>query len=397
MKTRLTIFSVILICSCNIFASDYINIKAKEIASSSPAIAAYVNSGKAQIAELKAENVLDNPEVSFSHLWGQKNIGNKYTIGISQSFDWPGVYSARSKVVTARQKALSDYMLVKTADIFFEAKQAMIDVVYAKRLIALRSEVFRQVDSLYFAYKKARLTGDVTLLDLNKAAIERGNASRYLREAEMMLASAVNKLKGVNGSYDVNAVIGELQEYPQISIRSQEEYFRYIIDLNPQILAAKSEVEIAQLQESLTKAMRLPRFSVGYEHEYEMGERFNGLSVSMTLPIYSSKNSSQASYYTRLAADHDLVNSESILKAECETLRNKVLIAQSEVEHYGAMFIGFENFNMLQRLFRAGQINLMEYITELTYFIDAQVEYELYLRDMHLDAANLNKFFDLCD
>lgn len=86
-----------------------------------------------------------------------------------------------------------------------------------------------------------------------------------------------------------------------------------------------------------------------------------------------------------------------MLNAECETLRNKVLVAQSEVESYGGTFIGFDNLNMLQRLFRAGQINLMEYITELTYFIDAQVEYEAYIRDMHMDAANLNKFLDLCD
>lgn len=396
MNIRLMIFPGLLICAGNIVASDFINNKAKEIAYSSPAIASFVNSGAAQVAELKAENVLNNPEVSFSHLWGQNGIGNKYTVGVSQSFDWPGVYAARRKVITARQKALSDYILAKTADIFLEAKQAMIDVVYAKRLIVLRSEVFRQVDSLYFAYKKARLTGDVTLLDLNKVAIERGNASRYLREAESMLTTAVNKLNAVNSSCDIN-FISDLQEYPQITVRSQEEYIRYIIDMNPQILAAKSEIEVAQLQQSLAKVSRLPSFSVGYEHEYEMGERFNGLSVSMTLPIYSSKSSIQASNYLRLAAENDLSNSQAMLNAECETLRNKVLVAQSEVESYGGTFIGFDNLNMLQRLFRAGQINLMEYITELTYFIDAQVEYESYIRDMHMDAANLNKFIDLRD
>ncbi|MDE7410489.1 MAG: TolC family protein [Paramuribaculum sp.] len=389
--------AIILCIADSAYAADYINNKAKEIASSSPALRAFLNTQKAQISELKADNILENPEVSFSHLWGQGGIGNKYTIGISQNFDWPGVYSARKKVISARQKVLSDYAMVKTAEIFLAAKEAMIDAVYAKRLIALRSVVYKQVDSLYNAYKKARLTGDITVLDLNRAVIERSMASRNLREAEVMLIEAGDKIRAINVGCNVESVMAGIEYYPVVKVRSEEEYAERLVNMNPLLLAAKSEVEISEFQQTLASASRYPGFSIGYEHEYEMGERFNGLSVSMTLPIYSRKNTVQTADYNKIAAEESLTELNASLVAEYNTLRHKVISAQSDIETYGKIFSGYENLDMLQRLFQSGQINLTEYITELTYFVDAQIEYESFIHTMHLDAANLNKFIDLVD
>ena len=47
---------------------------------------------------LAAENNLSDPEVEFEHQWGQGHIGNKWSVSVSQSFDWPGLYKRRTEV-----------------------------------------------------------------------------------------------------------------------------------------------------------------------------------------------------------------------------------------------------------------------------------------------------------
>ena len=47
---------------------------------------------------LAAENNLSDPDVEFEHQWGQGHIGNKWSVSVSQSFDWPGLYKRRTEV-----------------------------------------------------------------------------------------------------------------------------------------------------------------------------------------------------------------------------------------------------------------------------------------------------------
>ena len=57
-------------------------------------------------AEISTANNLSDPEIEFSHQWGQKGIGNKWGVGISQSFEWPGVYQSRKNSISNEKLAL---------------------------------------------------------------------------------------------------------------------------------------------------------------------------------------------------------------------------------------------------------------------------------------------------
>ena len=65
-----------------------------EVIAGNPALGAERARMAAELGAEAAENIPSDPEVSFEYLWGIGKLadGNKWNAGISQSFDWPGVY-----------------------------------------------------------------------------------------------------------------------------------------------------------------------------------------------------------------------------------------------------------------------------------------------------------------
>ena len=105
-----------------------------------PDVAATVASGKAEIEEMKAENMLEGPEIEGHHAWG--NFGDrKYGIGISQGFDWPGLYSARRGLIKATSEAKTYLNRSTVLDKAIEAKLLLIELVQFRRTLNLMNDM----------------------------------------------------------------------------------------------------------------------------------------------------------------------------------------------------------------------------------------------------------------
>ena len=91
---------------------------------------------EASIAEMKSENTLEAPEVGFESLWGMKGIGDKRNFSISQSFDWPGVYAARSEAVRKSETAMQYLRESAVIDTRMEVRMLLLDIIYARQRLA---------------------------------------------------------------------------------------------------------------------------------------------------------------------------------------------------------------------------------------------------------------------
>ncbi|MDE7155543.1 MAG: hypothetical protein K2N79_04575, partial [Muribaculaceae bacterium] len=97
-----------------------------------PAIKELNHGAEAEIQEMKAENILEGPELEGFHKWG--NSGDrKYGAGISQGFDWPGLYSARRQMIRNNETALGLLRNATVTDKKVAARSLLIDLVKSKR------------------------------------------------------------------------------------------------------------------------------------------------------------------------------------------------------------------------------------------------------------------------
>ena len=140
------------------------------------------------------------------------------------------------------------------------------------------------------------------------------------------------------------------------------------------------------------KRSRIPGFSIGYEHEVEGSETFNGFSIGITLPMWGRKHQIKAS---KLEAEAALMDAEMALTrrmAEMDADRRQLDALRATIDEYEPVINDKTNYELLQKALKAGQINFLTFIQESNYFIAARRDYIDTLYEYNLTLSRLNRY-----
>lgn len=331
--------------------------------------------GQAQIENILGENTLEAPEVEFVHMFGTTaDTNDKWTLSVSQSFDWPGVYAARREAARTARTA-SQYLMESTLlDLRQEIKSLFIDIIYNTQLIEMQTGLVDRMNQMEEYYRKAADAGSETRLDYNKTVIERIAVHRELHSLETQRESLIASLKALNGGKDVTSIIKDLgAAYPIVS--TADISAEIIKERDPQYAAAKAAVEAAKSMVKVEKRSRIPGFSIGYEHETDGDERFDGFSIGLTLPVWGRKHQIKAS---TLEAEASLMDAEMTLArrvAEMNGDLNQLKTLRHIIDEYEPVINDQSNLSLLRKALEAGQIDFLTYIQEVNYFLAARRDY----------------------
>ena len=149
--------------------------------------------GAASVAAMHADNTLAGPEAEMEYLWPSDGTDNRWSLSLSQSFDWPGAYRARrAEAQTAREAARAVYE-VATLDKAFEVKMLVLDIINARQRIGLLRSTLTNVDLMDSLIRVAYDREAATALDIRKSALARLDISSNIAVAEADLALKVLK------------------------------------------------------------------------------------------------------------------------------------------------------------------------------------------------------------
>lgn len=359
------------------------------MAAASPELAALDSGNKAAIESLKAENNLPDPEVEGQHLWGKEE--NRYGFGISQSFDWPGLYRARSKSIAASKTALAKLYARTALDVKLEIKITMIDYIAAQRRCDYYKQIRDNMDSLCKVYEDAYGNGEVTILDLNKVKLERLNVNRSLNDAIRERESVITRLSVLTDDRDAIRSLRQLSEYPVEVFMTEEEYESDVLSFDPEIAYMEAMVDVACSNENVVGKSLYPSFSVGYEYEREEGQNFNGVTFSISLPIFSGRHKKSSAAHSRVESEINLNFAKIKVFAQMRNIRAEVGLLKSEVYDYSEIMDGNKHPELLRKALDGGEINLFTFIQELNYFMQAQNDYQSLIHEYHVALAKLNR------
>ncbi len=393
MNFRKIIISVsaVLISVSVAAAADYRSM-IRTVAGNNQALKAERIAAEADITVLQAENNLPDPEVGFEHRWGRNGIGNKWGISVSQGFDWPGVYSARGSAVSTASKAMQFLNRSNMLDKMLEIKQAMIDIVYARKNFEVSRQILSYIDELYAATKKGVDHGEITRLDLNKIAIERVGVSQRIAAQERTLNQNIAALESLNGGENCSEIVAQLNDYPEDVLLSADQYVDMIRNNDPQYEANSLMSRSSKQMAKAARRSSLPGFNLGYIYEYELGERFNGATISISVPIFSPRRKVKAA--TLESSAYELQNVALLADRTTALLadRDAAVSLMGEIDQYREIFDRDDNIRLLKKAYEGGQISLMEYLQDMNYFLTAQQEYMTTIYEYHLTMARLNKY-----
>ncbi|MCM1356583.1 MAG: TolC family protein [Staphylococcus sp.] len=348
---------------------------------------------EAALDEMKAENTLPAPEFSYENLWGAKGIGDKRNFSIGQSFDWPGVYAARRKAIADSRTAMQYLREAEALDVRMSIRVTLIDIINFRKRIAASEKIVAALSDMVSYFKKAVAEGLETRLDYNKAVVEHINAVRELKTLRAEYAVVKASLVELNGGKDVEALIDKLgTTYPTANLESLRPDRNTILKKDPAMAASAASEEMQKSLVKVEKQSLLPGFSVAYLHEWEMGDNFNGVSISISLPFLTGRKKVKAAgarlETLSLQREMDLI----ALMQKMDGDYRAVLDLKEVLDEYRGVMSDDSNFELLKKAHDSGQISFLTYMQELNYFLTARQDFlDLHYR-YHLALARLQRY-----
>lgn len=385
---RLLIAAIMLLVAVYPAMADVYDQAMMEVAVNNAEIKALEAEDRSRVGLLRSENNLQDPEVEFEHVWGTHGIGTKWGISVSQTFDYPGLYKLRGKIARESETAYSFMRKNVVLDKMLDVKTTLIDLVYNRRmeimLTAMRDNMKELRDNCKVAYE----SGEGTILDVNKAEIELAKMERRLSQCRQDIVSlgAVLEAEGIS-----TGTIEDAESYPLERIKSEEEYMSEL-ERNPLLAYYASMSHVESLNGKAVSMSNIPSISVGYRHDYELGESFNGFTVGLSLPLFSNRHKKLASQSAVAAAEFQRqairIAAETSVRADYENARE----LRDVTMRLAPVFEQTDHALLLMKAWRGGEINVLTYIQETVYFTEAHMEYLGAERDYQAALARLNRF-----
>ena len=342
---------------------------------------------------LRASNNLEDPRVAFEYNFGSKNVGDKWAIGVSQGFEWPSIYSERSRANNHRIDALSAAERAECADLILNTRLICLNLIYTNRRIDAQDLILKNVDELYSLYNKAFEHGEASIIDINKIKIERIATLQALNELKSQRNSLKEQLIGLNGNKPIEDVsLDALRDYPAEELAAFEAYRSLYATNNPQAEyfnyidnSARSNMKVARMG-------WLPKLELGYQYTNELGDGFNGVTVGASIPLFSNKRKVAAAKAEAITNELNRNTYRNDVEAQLKADYAQAVALKSQLTQYFDIIADDNNFTVLRKALDGGQITLLNYLLELRYFLDAKNKYLDLEHSYHATIASLSRY-----
>lgn len=356
-----------------------------------PELAILRTNNEATLQTEKALNRLGAPELSVEHVWGYNHVGNKFDVGVNQSFDWPGLYRARAKAISAQTTASQLLEQTSLVDKVTEVKALMVDIIFQKKNVNLTSMLHQHMLQLDKATKESLERGEISRLEYKRTQLELIQTSMQLRENERLLGELYSALETATGHTDCVAIMNTVDDVPQWIIEPEANYEEKINTLNPRMAylrATQAAIEATSRSEKMSAST--PTFNLGYVFQREQGETFNGFNITLGLPVYGSSNVRNASKANILAAQLEAQSEQIAILSKMRAQRRTAISLAQELEDYSAIFDEGNYSDLLRISLEGGETDNIHYLQELNFYIEVSRQYLELQHQYNLALVNLN-------
>ena len=349
---------------------------------------------QAEIASLEKDNSLTGVEVDFDHLWA-KNNERRWSVGVTQSFEWPGLYKNRKENIAQTKLRVSLAEASLRNELRFQTITLLTKIAYAQ----LRANSL-QKQEYYLKRIKNELdvsleSGLITILDRQKASLELINVTVAYSNTIMTRNQMIIELEsliGCNLDYESE---NWAEFIPLLGLDSLTTYLNKT-NTDPYLMLLEAKEQESAMQLKIAKASNLPGFSIGYRHEMEEGQHFNGFSVGAKLPTWNFRRSTKLSEIEQEAAISTYQTAKHLAEINIRTQYAEALRLKNDLTVIKSENISDDYISLLTEALQAGEITLLDFLREQSFYAEAltqtlnmEEQYSLLL--ISLNRNNMNE------
>lgn len=339
----------------------------------------------------KAERALEAPEVGFDYLWGSPaDVGIRKDISVTQSIDVAALAGARGKLANSRTELSDIQYNIERQKILLEAKQLYIRIVYCNAVNAELSSRIARSEQIEAAYRDMQARGETDMIEVNKAHLaylsQKNALSRNLVERESLLS----ELQGLNGGepVEVNASVISTDEVLPADFGA---WYAEASQQIPELAYMKKNVDVNAAEARTAKMANYPSLTAGYMAELVKGSNFRGLTLGLSIPIWSVRSKvrqANASCEAAKLEERDAVTKTyNSFKALYDRAKG---LQEISAELSSSLAVSTEAMALTEHKLKAGDISLIDNIMELSLYysladevLAASCDYALALAELY--------------
>ena len=317
----------------------------------------------------KAERALEAPEVGFDYLWSSPaDIGTRKDISVTQSIDVAALAGARGKLADSRTELSAIQYNIERQKILLEAKQLYIRIVYCNAVNAELSSRIARSEQIEAAYRDMQARGETDMIEVNKAHLaylsQKNALSRNLVERESLLS----ELQGLNGGepVEVNASVISTDEVLPADFGA---WYAEASQQIPELAYMKKNVDVNAAEARTAKMANYPSLTAGYMAELVKGSNFRGLTLGLSIPIWSVRSKvrqANASCEAAKLEERDaMTKTYNSFKALYDRAKG---LQEISTELSSSLAVSTEAMALTEHKLKAGDISLIDNIMELSLY-----------------------------
>ena len=356
------------------------------IARNNPTLRAALAGRRAAEAANRAETRLPDPEAEVAYLAGSPSgVPNRTNVSLTQELDWGVLTGRRKGLVEAADRTAAARQRGVYREVMADALEQLVLLVHGNRMVAemeARLALAQQVEGLCLKlYDK----GDLTEPEMNKARLNTVVAKADRQRAADERAAVMARLRALNGglSFVCNDTVYSLPADDLCRAAETRSLPRTAAVEGAEAAVAEAEAEV-----KLARAQQWPSFTVGFQGEYIRQNNYSGLSLGLSLPLWGNKRAEVRRREAELLASRlDLADTQLTAGAQQELLAQKTrrLLQVADELHQG--LLATSNSRLLQRSLELGQISLLDFLLETSFYYAARTAWLEAERDAYLSAA----------
>lgn len=324
---------------------------------------------------------LANPSVSFDKL--SNPSGNYSEMLISQSFDFPSAYVHKSKIANLSASQADERYRQAKLEVITNVAQIYAELIFTNRKVSILTKRQAMALQLQSGIEKRLSTGDANIFEANRVRSELAKTQSELRITESHRKALNLKLTELNGGKPL--AIADTVFSGITGFVVSDTSMNVISSRNPQVKQWEAEMQIAQRNISLQRALSLPKFEIGYRQDINTGQTFSGFHAGISIPLFENKNTVKSAKAKQLYTIEAFNAYRLELQSNISQLMEEYKAVLLSVSSMNEVFKTLNTPELLLKAYNAGQINYTEFFSEYENYQQTA----LYIEELNQKAASM--------
>lgn len=333
----------------------------------------------------------ENPTAEYEVLFGTpKEAGNQKDFAITQRIDFPTSYAYRKQASNEKIKQADLIAKAKEQELLLNVKLEWLEWVYLNQLVSTYTQRVVAVEKLYVAYQKKMDAGDGNILDFNKLKLLLLETKTQLKRTEQKCEHLKQQFVNYTGG---SMIAVNTNVYPVLPVMLSFEDLDSLIEArDPLLKIYEAQQAIAVKETALTKALTLPGLQGGYHSQSILGQKYQGIHVGISIPLWEKKNTVKQKKLEQITAENQMVSHRLEHRQQNQVYYQQYEEATYLLGEYKGVLEQLKSEQLLEKALQFGEISVIQYYNEILSLFKTRDAYFEYGLQQQQAVAKLFKF-----